>query len=739
MSNSGGGGLSINSSDAKAEGTPNVSATLGSDGSIVIASGGISGTALSDTGSRSSTSSGTGGLALNVNDFTADASMDPTVAFTVGGGSTTTSQFGTVDLNATHNESSASDTYASASGGGGGFINVGTGTSTGREHLTISNTVYGVVNGLDVNITTNGNVAVEGHTDNGGGGFVSVTNADSNASASVDNSVWIAGGAQVNASRNADVNAHSDLRPYATASSNGGGFVSGASGSVEADADYNNVATVQGSVVAGDTATVEAHVFVSGTAVASGNAGGAFTGGGTTADVEVGRNNALNQVHLLDGGQVKADVAVLDAEVDGISTDSEAYATASAGGASTSAEGDINIYGATEVRLESGSYVFGNVQIAITSVYDGTSMNVVGDATCHCGLGDTHGRANMNDNTDALVSGIAGSVLSTWDLEVNADQFGIGYGFDVEQNADFIDIGGISLNGQSNYGRDIYWESTVYLAPSPNPEVTVNSNGTVTKLVNASLTDQFGNPYFVGSTFAAGRIIEVGDLVDSGSGIANFAANDLTGLASFLASVERRRRALRRTADRPHLGQRRRVRRRGRVGLDHDHELVQPHARHPLHPGREHGEPDRHDHRHGGGHPGPDEQPTQRRLAGRVPAESGDDRVRHPASLPGDRDPDPEPPAGRDPVVERDPRRDDHQPDRAHSRPQRPREHPLRARRDQGERLRGDEQGVLRRAERLDRQRRRLHRHRPRGGLPAAVADRPSPRPEPVRRRERHA
>ena len=533
MSNVGGGALSISSSDSTSRGTPNVSSTLGSGGSIVVATGDITGTALSYTGSSSSTSSGTGG-ALNVNDFSADASMDPTVTFTVNGGSTTTSQFGTVSLGATHNESP--NTFASASGGGGGFINVGSGTSGSREHLTISNTVYGVVNGVDVAITTHGNVLVEGHTDNGGGGFVSITNANSNANARADNSVWIAAGAQINASRNADVNASSFLQPYATASSNGGGFVSGVGGSVQATVDYINVATVQGNVTAGNTATVEAHVNVNGTAGGSGDTGGAFTGGGITADVEIGDTDALNQVHLLGGGQVDGDFVVLNAQVDRLRMDAEANVSAGALGASTTANGNVNAFGASEVRLEPGSDVYGNVRIAINATYAGNDLFAAAVASCDCGGGDTEGHVNINDNTDALVSGIAGSVLHTYDLEVNADQSSPGFGWDAESHGALIDVGGISVNGATNFGRDIYWESTVYLAPSPNPEVTVNSNGTVTTLVNASLTDQFGNSYFLGSTFAVGRIIEVGDLVDSGSGIANFSTNDLTGFASFLAS-----------------------------------------------------------------------------------------------------------------------------------------------------------------------------------------------------------
>ena len=248
---------------------------------------------------------------------------------------------------------------------------------------------------------------------------------------------------------------------------------------MQANADYVNVATVQGAVIAGNTATVEAHVNVNGSRAGAGAPAARSPAAASPRTSRSATRNALNQVHLLGGGQVNGDFVVLNAQVDRLRTDAEANASAGALGASTTANGQRErlrrVRGAARVRARTSTATSGS---RINAMYAGNDLNAVGVASCDCGGGDTEGHVNMNDNTDALVSGIAGSVLHTYDLEVNADQSSPGFGWDAESHGALIDVGGISVNGVTNFGRDIYWESTVYLAPSPNPEVTVNSNGT---------------------------------------------------------------------------------------------------------------------------------------------------------------------------------------------------------------------------------------------------------------------
>src|SRR5262249_13206319 len=72
--------------------------------------------------------------------------------------------------------------------------------------------------------------------------------------------------------------------------------------------------------------------------------------------------------------------------------------------------------------------------------------------------------------------------------------------------------------------RQIYWESTVIMLGEPNPELTVDATGKITKLVNVTVKDENGVSYGLGATIA-GQRIEVGDIQYDSSGVARFRAN----------------------------------------------------------------------------------------------------------------------------------------------------------------------------------------------------------------------
>ncbi|HTZ04687.1 MAG TPA: HYR domain-containing protein [Gaiellaceae bacterium] len=425
---------------------------------------------------------------------------------------------------------------AQATGAGGGFVEIGHASSSTTVSATVTNTVQGgaTVSGDIVNVTTHGYVAGHAESDNSGGGFVSSPTADADVAVSIDNEVYVQGGSTLNATRDVNVKALSDVSPSVVASSSSGGFVAGGGGSVHSYADYTNRVTIEGTINAGATATVATDVSADAESQASGDMGGAFGGGGTTARAEIGLSSALNQVHVINGGQVNGNVVVLRARVNEERANANANAHAGAIGAGVTANGIAAGHGLDEVRLEPGSLVYGDTQIAITSEIRGASLYAVGDASCSCLGGDTNGNVTVLDSTDARVSGVAGSVLKTHDLEVNVNSASPGFGWDAEQDGGWFDVGGVSATLTADLGRNAFWESTVYLLATPNPVLTVNAAGKIVQDVNVGVTDQFANPYFLGDTIPVGRVIEVGDLVFTGTPIANFVVNDLTPFDSTL-------------------------------------------------------------------------------------------------------------------------------------------------------------------------------------------------------------
>src|SRR5262249_15696749 len=126
----------------------------------------------------------------------------------------------------------------------------------------------------------------------------------------------------------------------------------------------------------------------------------------------------------------------------------------------------------------------------------------------------------------AKVGGENDSVIKTSDLTVDANQYITR--FDQRRNPHggaFVshDRGGAT---HENAKREIFWESTVIMLGEPNPELTVDENGKITKLVNVSVKDENGTSYGLGDTIQGNRI-EVGDIQYDSSGVARFRENHL--------------------------------------------------------------------------------------------------------------------------------------------------------------------------------------------------------------------
>ena len=203
-----------------------------------------------------------------------------------------------------------------ASGGGGGAIQVGDANATSSSHVTVSTTVQGntTISGANVNITTHGHVNTAGSVVINGGGLVAVDNAATGSAAFITNTLTVNSGATINASNNVDVNAYSQVGANVAAASNSGGFIGSATGNDEADLDYVNKTLFDGTITAGNTATVEAHADVNGVANASGDTGGFIAGGGARAHANVGdHGGAVNQVDI----QGNANIVSANLEPDG--------------------------------------------------------------------------------------------------------------------------------------------------------------------------------------------------------------------------------------------------------------------------------------------------------------------------------------------------------------------------------------------------------------------------------------
>ena len=295
---------------------------------------------------------------------------------------------------------------ASATGGGGGLISVSDAKSFSNASTTVSTTINGnatLTAGASISVTTHGNVLGKAVSSNDSGGFISVNSANSHVTVSMTNTVTVANGATLTAlgtvagQGDVTVASHSFLQPVTIASSGSGGLFAGGSGGTFASADFLTKTNMDGTIVAADNANVEAHTDISGAFVqVTADVGGLGVSGTTDADLFVGTTNGLNQVDVQSHADITGNHVLIGAVVDHLAGVLSTRTHATAVGANSQATGTITVGGSTQVKLENGATIVGNVDTSIVAEYADIDLHATADASCSCLGGVTDSTATIN-------------------------------------------------------------------------------------------------------------------------------------------------------------------------------------------------------------------------------------------------------------------------------------------------------------------------------------------------------
>ena len=422
---------------------------------------------------------------------------------------------------------------ASGSGSGGGAVDVKSASSNSSVDTRLTNTISAgaQLSGLDVVIRTDNRGNVAAISSNGGGGVVSIGTANATATLTATTTLTIAAGATLTATRNLSVDAGAAPSGSATAGTNGGGLGSGVHANAGLTLRYTTTADIAGALTAGADLTVRSHTAVNGTTTANGQGGGLGVDADATATLNIGAPSTTQTI-IRSTARLTGERLEVSAIVDSLYARSVANSVAEAFGANSTADASVIVGGTAEVRLETltgaaGYQLFGNQAVWIQGVYRNIDLSTRADGDCRCAFGEAHANANTDVNTTAKVTGRNDAFIETADLTVDANQFRNRW--DQSQDAHggaFVGHYG-DTPGHFNAYRNIFWEATVTMLGEANPELIVDANGTITKLVNVTVTDELGNSYGLGDTIAAGRQIRVGDIQNDRSGLARFRANDL--------------------------------------------------------------------------------------------------------------------------------------------------------------------------------------------------------------------
>ena len=389
---------------------------------------------------------------------------------------------------------------ASASGAGGGLINVASASSTASTAVTISTTIHtnAQLTAGTINVTTHAYVSAKSVSSNDGGGLIDIKDASATVSVSATNNITINSNARLTSQGDLFVGAFSDLRPSVAASTNGGGLVTGSGGATTASADYTTKTTTAGILDAAGTLTVEARTAANAFAKAEADVGGLAGSASAKAKIFIGVTSAINQVAVT-GGTLTGRAVKLNALVEPLIALASARSRLTAVGGASTAEAFIEVLGWTEVTLEPGTSIIGNVSTAITSEYRHGNVLSNARARCRCLGGDTDAEAKVDFNTDARVvakrNGATFSTITTSDLTVQANQHFDRYDRDPSASGGFLDDTDEDPTGAATVNRRIFWEARVVMLGEPNPWVEIDAFGNVTKLVNATVRDDNGHVF----------------------------------------------------------------------------------------------------------------------------------------------------------------------------------------------------------------------------------------------------
>ena len=424
-------------------------------------------------------------------------------------------------------------TTASSSGSGGGIIDVGSSDATASDNETTNLTVNGgaVLNaGGNLSVTTNTLVNDTASGQNGGGGLVSVGQASATAGGKSTGTLTVAGGAQLTAGGDLTVDGTTNVDVTSIAASSNVGLGSGVNTHTATTLSFANTTTVDGSLTAGGTLTVAADSNTDGQASSDSNAGG--LGADANSDAHVTINSSTTEVDLQGDAQLKGTDVEVKALGDNLTANAHAHTHATALGAGSDADGETSITATALVLLEAGSSIIGDATVTIKAD-DTVNLTAVGDASCSCFGGDTNSTANITDSDVSKVDGRYGAYIKTAGFEVDADEFipNPNWNRSTPNDGAVFDGGGTHGSSNLNAEREIFWEAHVVLAPR-SPVVIVDSSGTITALVNATVrsfdpnTLALSGPLAIGDTIPVGDWISVDDLVNSGGGAGSFNAND---------------------------------------------------------------------------------------------------------------------------------------------------------------------------------------------------------------------
>jgi len=522
----GGGVINIGASDANADDSPALSATLSSGGAVNV--GGnttIQGIAL---GGSSADAEGGGGGVIQVGTSTGEASWTPSVQANVGVG-TDLKSGGDVNILAydnfdqSGNQDTSRQAYATATASGGGVAAIEAASTNVNVNSTVTANIgaganLAAGNNLNVNALTFNQAG--GHLDATAGGVVNAGSADGNIAmtnqtyAGADDATGaaptvLAAGNLIHIYGNTSDNANASIK------GSGGGVIGG--GGVHLNIHLDNPASSPMTVARlGNNTTVNApsaslQILAQNQNNLTSNVSQQTIGGiqSNSGEADATANNLQTLAEIGANNNVTVGQFLLSADDANLQANANCQTEADAAGASDNATAKADETSDAKAHIGAGSNIASATTLAVTANADNVSTNSYSKTTVVAGIAhyDSESESTRSVTTEADLD--AGSQLTAAYVSVTAAQPEGSRSVNADKTnvSANPDIGCTrQTSGSETVTNVVNLNSNIHLTGSTDHNLSVDPTGKVLSLDGLVATDG-ANPLVIGQTITTAKIV----------------------------------------------------------------------------------------------------------------------------------------------------------------------------------------------------------------------------------------
>ena len=412
---------------------------------------------------------------------------------------------------------------ASASGGGGGVVssrNAQTSSSnTPTVIASIGNGASLMGHDISVNAVAFGNASASAA--NGGGGVVSIGDAESDLTISSTGQVDI-GSATLTAGNNITIASSTSVNGSVLASSDGGGLIDKADADVDANIFYTSTVDIGNAaeLVAGNQITVDSNSATNVTANASGDSKGLGSSASTDADLTIGKSSsqrAVTRTSLGANARLQADEIAVRASVTELVANATAEAESGGATAGAFAEAPIDVFDTVTVTMASGAALTAET-VTMSAEHSGVSLRSRSDADTNGLYANADSEARVNYDSLNEVFTASGSTVAAGELNVASSQTVKRYSRSATADIDALGKKTTDTTGGFDPGRTIDWNGDVTFLADPTPELEIAANGDIVVAEGVTVNG-------VATGNVSGTLL-LSPIVNTDGGSATFTVND---------------------------------------------------------------------------------------------------------------------------------------------------------------------------------------------------------------------